>query len=203
MAGVRQFDGEAVLGRITEVFWARGYDGTSLDDLVAATGVKRQSLYNAFGDKQAMYLLALEHYGRTVGAPIRAALKDEDPRQGIAAFLDAHVARLADPGCPPGCLMANACTELGGRVDALGLSVATYSAGSEVVVLDALRFWQQAGRITADRDSRPLARFLVSLVRGMAATHKATGSVDTARDAALVGLGALDGWIMPPRPRDD
>src|SRR2546423_14715860 len=58
----RAYDPQVALARAAEVFWKAGYAGTSLDDLVAATGMNRPSLYAAFGDKRALYLKTLEHY---------------------------------------------------------------------------------------------------------------------------------------------
>src|SRR5260370_36903102 len=65
MARPREFEREEALERATEVFWAKGYASTSTDDLLTAMGIGRQSLYNAFQDKRALYLEALERYQRT------------------------------------------------------------------------------------------------------------------------------------------
>jgi AcrR family transcriptional regulator len=65
MAMPREFDREEALERATAAFWAKGYASTSTDDLLTAMGIGRQSLYNTFGDKRALYLEALERYQRT------------------------------------------------------------------------------------------------------------------------------------------
>ena len=62
MARPREFDREMALQRATDVFWAKGYASTSTEDLVAAMGIGRQSLYNAFGDKRSLYVDALDGY---------------------------------------------------------------------------------------------------------------------------------------------
>ena len=62
MARPREFDADDALERVTRVFWNRGFEHTSLDDLCAATGLGRSSLYAAFGDKRALYLKALARY---------------------------------------------------------------------------------------------------------------------------------------------
>ena len=68
MARPREFDREDALERATGMFWAKGYASTSTDELLAAMGIGRQSLYNAFQDKRALYLEALERYQRTTVA---------------------------------------------------------------------------------------------------------------------------------------
>src|SRR6202011_688874 len=67
MAGVKQFDRDEVLDRAMAAFWTRGYEATSIDDLVQATGIGRGSLYGTFGDKRQLFLAALDHYWNTVG----------------------------------------------------------------------------------------------------------------------------------------
>ena len=81
MAGVRQFDPDEVVDRAMEVFWTRGYESTSIDDLVEATGINRGSLYNAFGDKQGLFLAAIDRYWTTFADDMVAALSDRDPTQ--------------------------------------------------------------------------------------------------------------------------
>jgi TetR/AcrR family transcriptional regulator, copper-responsive repressor len=75
----RAYDPETALERAIEAFWRKGYSGTSLDDLSAATGMSRPSLYAAFGDKRALYLKALDHYWRRGFAAMREALAYDRP----------------------------------------------------------------------------------------------------------------------------
>ena len=80
----RAYDPQVALARAAEVFWKAGYAGTSLDDLVEATGMNRPSLYAAFGDKRDLYLKTLEYYREESRALARAALADNPP---LRAFL--------------------------------------------------------------------------------------------------------------------
>ncbi len=81
----RAYDPDQALARATQVFWQKGYDGTSLDDLAAATGMNRPSLYAAFGDKRALYLKTLMRYRDMTRAAIQAMLSDDPP---LRVFLD-------------------------------------------------------------------------------------------------------------------
>ena len=74
MARPKAFDPTQALDAALATFWQRGYEKTSLDDLIAATGVGRQSLYDTFGDKRALYLRALDRYRETTQSGLRAAL---------------------------------------------------------------------------------------------------------------------------------
>jgi AcrR family transcriptional regulator len=75
----RAYDPQAALLRATDSFWRAGYSGTSLDEISAATGMNRPSLYAAFGDKRALYLKALAQYWRLTFAAMREALADDRP----------------------------------------------------------------------------------------------------------------------------
>ena len=88
VARPREFDREEALERATGVFWARGYASTSTDDLLRAMGIGRQSLYNAFQDKRALYLEALERYQRTTTAGHLQRLSGAaSPIAGVEALL--------------------------------------------------------------------------------------------------------------------
>jgi TetR/AcrR family transcriptional repressor of nem operon len=200
VAGIKQFDEGATLDALVSTFWARGYENSSIEDLERATGLKRQSLYNAFGPKEAMYRRALARYGATIGAPIRAAIDQNDPLTGIRAFLDAHLDRMEDESCPRGCLHTSACIEHGGSGTALGKDVGQAVLASENALLDVLKRWQSEAKLRQDRDPQVLARFLVAFVRGLAVLHKATGDAAAVRDASAAGFEIVENWL-PPRAR--
>ena len=95
MAGVKQFDRDDLLDHAMTVFWRNGYQATSIQDLVEATGVNRGSLYATFGDKRGLFLAVIEHYSDRFGKPVMAELNDPDPRRAIERMLEAIVGRTA------------------------------------------------------------------------------------------------------------
>jgi AcrR family transcriptional regulator len=108
----RAYDPDAALTGALEAFWKKGYTGTSLDDLSAATGMSRPSLYAAFGDKQALYLKALEHYSQRSAAAARSAFVDDLPLRD--ALLQAYDVALSiyfsGKGRPRGCFSVGTAT---------------------------------------------------------------------------------------------
>src|SRR5437773_833616 len=99
----RAYDPAKALARAAEVFWKAGYAGTSLDDLAAATGMNRPSLYAAFGDKRDLYLRTLEHYRDESRALARATLADDPPlRVLLKRFYDKALELYLEDG-PRGC----------------------------------------------------------------------------------------------------
>jgi TetR/AcrR family transcriptional regulator, copper-responsive repressor len=86
----RKFDKEVVLGLIVKTFWAKGYSGTSLDDLAAATGLGRPSLYAAYGNKLSMYLAALEVFGQRMATEaVGQVATASDLKEGLEKFYEA------------------------------------------------------------------------------------------------------------------
>ena len=71
MGRPREFDEDEALAKIMDVFWEKGFEGTSMSDLETATGLRKGSLYAAFGDKRAMYRKSVELYGRTAIEEVR------------------------------------------------------------------------------------------------------------------------------------
>src|ERR1700746_1074478 len=111
MAGIKQFDRDEVLARATALFWRRGYEATSIRDLVEATGINRGSIYGTFGDKQRLFLAVLDHYGEKIAKPMLATLADPDPRRAIELMFESIIRRTSDHRFPRGCLNTNTSLE--------------------------------------------------------------------------------------------
>ena len=102
----RSFDESAALQKAIQVFWFKGYDGVTIDDLVAGMGVGRPSLYSVFGDKRAIFLRALHAYAAKKGAGAAAALlAPQALRDSIASFLRYAVTTATEKGSASGCLL--------------------------------------------------------------------------------------------------
>lgn len=115
MARPRQFDRDIALDAAIRMFWTKGFAGTSTDDLRAAMGLGRQSLYNAFGDKRQLYLEALSSYHRrSIGAHIRRLDSSPSPIAGIRAMLLGVIAQDAVER-DLGCMGVSATSEFGVR----------------------------------------------------------------------------------------
>lgn len=102
----RNFDETGALERATQVFWSKGYDGVTIDDLVAGMGVGRPSLYAVFGDKRAIFLRVLRAYAERKGAlAAKALLAPQNLRDSIAGFLRYNVESATEKGSARGCLL--------------------------------------------------------------------------------------------------
>src|SRR5271155_1286898 len=102
----RSFDETEALERATQVYWSKGYDGVTIDDLVAGMGVGRPSLYAVFGDKRTLFLRVLRAYAERKGASAaKALLSPQGLRDSIAGFLRYAVESATEKGSARGCLM--------------------------------------------------------------------------------------------------
>jgi TetR/AcrR family transcriptional regulator, transcriptional repressor for nem operon len=112
MARPRNFDEEKVLEAAGDAFWANGYEGTSTRDLVKHTGLTQPSLYNAFGDKRALFRRALEHYlDRTLRERITRLEAKHSPGEAIAAFFGEIIERSVEDRRQRGCMLVNSALE--------------------------------------------------------------------------------------------
>ncbi|WP_433494551.1 TetR/AcrR family transcriptional regulator [Micromonospora sp. CA-248089] len=100
----REFDVDEALERAMQVFWARGYDGTSLTDLTSAMGITKSSMYAAFGNKEQLFRKAVQRYAEGPASYVTRALREPTARAVAETFLRGAVRTTTSPGRPAGCL---------------------------------------------------------------------------------------------------
>jgi len=176
-----------------QTFWAKGFEATSLDDLCNATGLGRSSLYAAFGDKQGLYLSALERYEAAAVARIASALSSSaSPRAGIVAFMDRIIDDIvAGPG-RRGCFIGNCAAELARQDRTVATHVRQSIERVQSTFRDALLQARRAGELDRNANVDALAAFLMSGVQGLRLVGKANPDRVLLRNIANVMLRCLD-----------
>lgn len=162
----RSFDEKGALEKATQVFWSKGYDGVTIDDLVAGMGVGRPSLYAIFGDKRAIFLRALRTYAEAKGARAAKALfSPRTLRDSLASFLRHAVEAATEEGSAPGCLLVCVAP----LVDDAEVRQFLKDAASAGVALVERRFYDgiSAGEIPSDFPVAVRASQTVDLARGL------------------------------------
>jgi TetR/AcrR family transcriptional repressor of nem operon len=190
MGRTREFDSEDTLDRAAELFWRHGYDVVSIQQLEAATGLGRGSLYNAFGDKEGLFLAALDHYANTYGSQALSCLNDRDVGKGIGRMLAAIIARMAKPGNPPGCLLTNTSLSHGSHSSRIDADVSGRMESIEGLLHAAITRARNEGQIPANIDPKQLARFYAAVAQSLGVIHKTQGDVAALRDIAAVAMRA-------------
>lgn len=192
MARAKEFDRDQVLERAMRLFWSRGYEASSIQDLVEATGINRGSIYGTFGDKQGLFLAALERYLGTIARAMFAELSNPDPRRAIERMLESIVRRNCDRKYPRGCLITNTsleCPAAGARIETV---IAEKFQQQEAAIRAVLMRAQAEGALAPNRDARALARFFFGVAHGLNVVNKAGLGPEVLRDIARVAMSVWD-----------
>ncbi len=192
----RGFDERDALEKATQVFWSKGYDGVTIDDLVAGMGVGRPSLYAVFGDKRTLFLRVLKAYAETKGAlAAKALFSPRTLRDSLAAFLRHAVETATEEGCARGCLLG--C--IAPLVDDAEVRQFLQDAAAAGVALVERRFCDaiSAGEIPSDFPVATRASQTLDLVRGL--TMRA--QTGTPRKTLLKDAEEAADLVLLPRRR--
>ncbi|MFI6656002.1 TetR/AcrR family transcriptional regulator [Streptomyces sp. NPDC050523] len=195
MARTKEFDPDAALQAALELFWQRGYEATSMSDLVEHLGIGRASIYATFGNKHELYLKALDRYDRAGLPPIVRELSRPGPAlPGVRSVVRRYAAEAADAQLRlNGCLVTNTAGELAPHDPAAARRVERNWDQLEAVLHSALVRAQAQGELPAGRDPLTLARMLLVLLQGLRVVGKASADPARVRDAAEQALALLAG----------
>jgi TetR/AcrR family transcriptional repressor of nem operon len=167
MARPREFDEGAVMDAAVLCFWKQGYEATSVRDLVAQTGITAASLYNAFGDKRALYQKTLDHYVEASVADRVRRCEALPPRQAIEAFFEDIVKRSLNDRDRKGCMLVNAALDVAPHDPAFRKVVAKVLIGIEAFFLACVRAGQADGSVTRSLPAETLSQNLLGVLMGI------------------------------------
>jgi len=190
----RGFDEREALEKATQVFWSKGYDGATIDDLVAGMGVGRPSLYSVFGDKRTLFLRVLKAYAETKGAlAAKALLSPQTLRDSLAGFLRHAVESATEEGSATGCLLVCVAP----LVDDVEVRQFLQNAAAAAVALVERRFRDGigAGEVPPDFPAAARASQVLDLSRGL--TMRA--QMGTPRKTLLRDAKEAVDWVLLPR----
>ena len=187
----RAFDRESVLQIAMRVFWAAGYEGTSIPMLTDAMGISAQSLYAAFGSKDALYREALELYGKTVGGFGTRALEEEpDVIRAVARLMREAAVLFAGTAATPGCMITTAPAEVAATpLTVLGRELRTESADR---VAARLRRGVKEHQLPRDFKCGEWARYIAGIVHGMSVQARDGASAETLLGIAEIAAASLE-----------
>jgi TetR/AcrR family transcriptional repressor of nem operon len=164
MARPREFDFDRAVDRGMHVFWQRGYEATSLGDLLNATSLSKSSFYQAFRSKHDFLVTALDHYVETILRPLIDDLASGSARAAIMRSLERVISRSASPR---GCLIHNCAVELAHRDAVVRRAAARALRRLEDAYRAAIERGQLAGELSPAIDARAVARYLVAGLNGL------------------------------------
>lgn len=190
MPWVKDFDVEAAVDCAMKVFWAKGYEATSISDLTEAMHINTGSLYNAFGSKQALFTRTLLKYDReTRQVPFEQLEAMDDPVAAIQTLFNAVVAKCQADKERKGCLLINTALDLPNQSEDVQRLVTSALQEFEDFFERALRLAQDRDEIFANLDPREVAKLLLSQIVGLQVLSR---SVFDSESLKAIGSQALE-----------
>jgi len=168
MARPREFDEVTALEAAIDCFWQRGYEATSVRDLAHKMGISAPSLYNAYGDKHALFVQALERYlDHSTRARIKRLEDSLPPKQAIRRFIEEIIERSVNDRERRGCFLINSALEVAPHDAELSALIADRLAEIEAFFHRSIKAAQGEGAVPRDRVAKDLARLLLGVLLGI------------------------------------
>jgi len=193
MPKTKQFDEAEVLKAAKEVFCEKGYNGTSMDDLVQATGLSRSSIYDTFGDKHGLFLKSLNQYRYAQQGDLQQLLsKTESPKKRIRFVFDYVVKDMLADEANKGCLLVNVTMEMSCVDKDIAGIAADNMHEMEQLFYHLVKEGQASGEIAKKFPAKALARHLFNSLMGLRITGKSRPEADTLKDVVKLAMAILD-----------
>jgi TetR/AcrR family transcriptional repressor of nem operon len=175
MARTKDFDENEVLIKAVNLFWYKGYNGTSIQDLVDGLGISRSSLYDTYGDKHTLFMKALESYQASAsGTMCNIISNNVSAKVAIRRLLELTTLELVGDNQHRGCFMTNAAVEVAPHNAEVNNMICRNDQLIEDAFYQAIKKGQESGEITNKKDARALARFIFNAVQGIRVSAKLT-----------------------------
>lgn len=188
----REFDPDEALDKAMQLFWAKGYEATSLEDLLETMGLSKSSFYQTFQSKHQVFEQSIDRYRELVEGTLRERL--QHAKSGLA-FIEDTLASVGGEACrtgrPRGCLFMNSASEFAQRDPAIDKLVREGVGKISDLFVEAVTRAQKEGEISAKRNPRSLARYLVNNFCGLNALAKTGMDAKSLSDIVGVVMTAL------------
>lgn len=186
----RAFDANEALDKALEIFWQRGYEGTSLSDLTEAMGITRPSLYAAFGNKEELFRKALDRYAEKASGAL-SVLEEPSARKAIHKFLTQAVSGQCSQKSPRGCLLVQGALSCSEEGETVRKELAHRRSQMEQVFRDRLIRAKNEGELPDETDPADLARYFATVSQGLS-VQSAGGA--TSEELLKVVDAAMRAW---------
>lgn len=172
MARPAAFDRHQALESALSLFWSQGYTATSVQQLLDCMGISRSSMYAAFGTKRDLFVEALQRFNEMATEWVQVLYEAGDPVSGVRDFFERGFFDLPGELMSRGCLLVNTILEMDGVDNDLCALASGYVDGIEKALADCFRRWHADGALPEGHDPVTLARFVMTLIKGMRAAAR-------------------------------
>lgn len=188
----RSFDKALALRNAMHVFWAKGYEGTTMSDLVEAIGVKSPSVYAAFGNKDSIFIEAVKEYSEMIlNGPLKALNDEPDIYQAVKKLLEASLGLFIDTDNPRGCLiMTSAINATPEHIELVDL-VRSYRDNYKNILVKRFELAQIKKQIKIDSNPSELAEYYIMVINGMALRVRDGAPLNLLKNTLELSLSGL------------
>ena len=190
MSRPRQYDREEVLAKTTDLFWERGFEATSMNDVVARTNVNKYSLYNEFGDKEKLFLACIDHYICNSSSVEEILAKKPLGLSNIEIFFEERVRYATSKECK-GCLIFNSVIENEILSEEINLKVNSCISKLKTFLYNCLQAAQERKEINKNKDCKALANYLACFIFGLVNIGMKETSKEEVREIADFALSVV------------
>jgi len=168
MARKKEFDEKNLLDKALGLFWRKGYNATSAQDLVDELGISRSSLYDTYTDKRNLFKESLRQYQQcNTSVVVRMADESTDARQTVQQIFQNIIKESTEDEFNRGCFMVNTAVELSGQDKEIGELVSQNNKGVEDALTRLVKKGQADGQFSTRKSARTFARYLFSSISGL------------------------------------
>jgi len=186
----RSFETAKALDAAMKVFWRKGYEGASLSDLTRAMGINRPSLYAAFGDKESLFRKVLDRYDNGPAGYVREALNQPTARAAVERLMEGAAKLATASSNPRGCLFVQSALACGDGAKAIRNDLILRRDAGEKAVRQRLKRAQAEGDLPGDANPADLARYVVTMIHGIAVQAASGAARDQLRRVIRTALRA-------------
>ncbi len=192
MARTKEFDEAEILNKALHIFWCKGYNGTSMQDLIDGLGISRSSLYDTYGDKRTLYLAALKKYqGDESKLLIDTITHSSSLVDTVKLIFKKMIEESVSDNLKKGCFLVNSAIDLAPHDKEISAIIAANQKEVEDAWYKAIKKSQEKGEITDQHTARALARFIMNAAMGIRVSAKTASDKKTYDDILQVVLGLL------------
>jgi TetR/AcrR family transcriptional repressor of nem operon len=193
MARKKDFDEDELLEKATNLFWRKGYNATSAQDLVDELKINRSSLYNTYTDKKTLFQKALKKYqDQQTAAMINMLSKADDPEKAIKKVFDDLVKESNEDTVARGCFMVNTAVEIAGHDSEIGSLVRANNQSVEDALTVVIEKGQKMGQFSTQNSARAYARFLFGNINALRVIVRSGADKSALDDIIRIALASLN-----------
>ncbi|MEY3744257.1 MAG: hypothetical protein RLZZ541_1312 [Pseudomonadota bacterium] len=186
----RVFDMDEALEKALKIFWARGYEGTSIAELTETLGVNKPSMYAAFGNKEELFYKALLRYASGPVAFVNDVLKEPTARKVAETFLFRAAEFLTDPQHPKGCMIVQGALSSGESAELVRNILIKFRKSYEDQLAERFTKAISDGDLSSKANPKCLAKYLATIHQGMSVQATSGATKDELLDVANIALKA-------------